>query len=189
MAERSPPWRRILRRLPSHFVVYENDAPLPRAYLAFDWISVAGGEEALEAIAAPDFDPRRMLVIEGLEAGPGSDLRGRGGDLVPAQIVSYRPSRVVIDTSADRPGYLVLTDTFYPGWKVTVDGRRERILPANYLFRAVPVEAGRHRLTFSYDPASFKVGATLTVAGSCAIALCVALGLYRASQARRAAGG
>jgi hypothetical protein len=189
LAERSPPWRRILRRLPSRLVVYENTAPLPRAYRVFDWVSATGGEEALEAIAAPDFDPRRMLVIEGLETGPGSDPQGRGGDLVPAQIVSYRPSRVVVDTSADRAGYLVLTDTFYPGWKVTVDGQRERIFPANYLFRAVPVEAGRHRMTFTYDPTPYRVGAALTVAALCAIALCGALGLYRALQARRAAEG
>jgi hypothetical protein len=189
LSERRPSWRRILRRLPSRYVVYENTAPLPRAYLAFDWVSSAGGEEALKAIAAPDFDPRRMLVIEGLEAHLGSDPRGRGGDLVPAQIVSYRPSRIVVDSSADRAGYLVLTDTFYPGWKVTVDGRRERIFLANYLFRAVPVEAGRHRLIFTYEPIPYRVGAAMTVSALCAIALCAALGLYRASQARRAAGG
>ena len=52
------------------------------------------------------------------------------------------PERIIVETDAARPGILVLTDTFYPGWRVTVDGASADLLRANYLFRGVYVPAG-----------------------------------------------
>jgi uncharacterized membrane protein YfhO len=46
-----------------------------------------------------------------------------------------------------------------------VDGRPAPILPANHLFRAVPVDAGTHRVRFVYAPASFRVGVASTLLG------------------------
>jgi len=61
------------------------------------------------------------------------------------------------------PGYLVLTDTFYPGWRAYVDGVETPIYQANYLFRAVPLNAGDHEVRFVYRPKSFAVGAALSL--------------------------
>jgi uncharacterized membrane protein YfhO len=56
-----------------------------------------------------------------------------------------------------------LTDTFYPGWRVTVDGKAGELLRANYAFRAVPLKGGRHEVTFSYRPRSFRYGAVVSL--------------------------
>ena len=60
---------------------------------------------------------------------------------------------------------LVLSDTYYPGWKALVDGKPEKIYQANYAFRAVPLNAGTHKVEFVYDPVSFKLGAGVTLLG------------------------
>jgi uncharacterized membrane protein YfhO len=60
---------------------------------------------------------------------------------------------------------LVLSDTYYPGWKVFVDGSPEKIYQANYTFRAVPLRAGTYQVKFVYDPMSFKLGAGVTFLG------------------------
>ena len=69
---------------------------------------------------------------------------------------------------------MVLADTYYPGWRLTVDGRAAEILRANGAMRGAMVGAGEHRLVYEYDPASLKVGAGLTVAGIIALVMLLA---------------
>jgi uncharacterized membrane protein YfhO len=70
----------------------------------------------------------------------------------------------------------VLTDIYYPGWNVYVDGKKENLERANYAFRAVHLEAGPHSIRFAYEPISLLLGicsvamftfllACLTIAG------------------------
>jgi uncharacterized membrane protein YfhO len=40
-----------------------------------------------------------------------------------------------------------------------VNGKEVKIYRANYNFRAIPLEAGKHEIKFIYDPISFKIGA------------------------------
>ena len=75
-----------------------------------------------------------------------------------AEIVSYQPDEVVIRAKGDRNSMLFLADSYYPGWRATVDGREEEIFRADSLFRAVRVPAGEHAVRFSFEPASFYLG-------------------------------
>ena len=68
-----------------------------------------------------------------------------------------------IHTQADQPGWIVIADTWYPGWQAWVDGRRAPVLRADYLFRGVPVDAGEHELRLVYQPVSFWLGAAITL--------------------------
>ena len=80
-----------------------------------------------------------------------------------AEIVSYQPNEVVIRASSDRNSMLFLADSYYPGWRATVDGREEEIVRANFLFRAVRVPAGEHTVRFSFEPESFFLGSQISV--------------------------
>jgi uncharacterized membrane protein YfhO len=73
-------------------------------------------------------------------------------------IEHYAPHRVVISAASDHPGYLVLTDTWFPGWTAHVDGRETPVERADYAFRAVRLESGRHEIEFRYDPGSVRLG-------------------------------
>jgi len=59
----------------------------------------------------------------------------------------------------------VTSETYYPGWEATVDGRRTPIRPANLVMRAVPVPSGDHVLTFTNRPPAFRHGALLAALG------------------------
>ena len=98
-------------------------------------------------------------MIEGVAA------RGDGAAPEPATIVRDSDDEVVLATDSARPGYLVLADTFYPGWKAEVDGREESIQPANAAFRAIPLAAGSHQVRFAYESSAVRWGWIVSLAG------------------------
>ena len=177
-------WRPVFRPEDGDYLVVEHPDPLPRAYVVYRTLPVDGEATALQAISRPSFDFRNTAVVESQDAdGPQAHGR-RVQKASPARIVRYDPARVVVELKTRRPGHLVLTDTFYPGWTATVNGSPAPILRANYLFRAVPVAAGEHTVTFRYEPRSFSLGATTSVA---AAALLIAGVVFAVRRPRRAA--
>jgi len=65
-------------------------------------------------------------------------------------ITTYETDKIVLDISYDQNGFLVISDNYHPGWKAEVDGVSKEIFRANYIMRAVPVPAGRHRIALTF---------------------------------------
>jgi len=73
-------------------------------------------------------------------------------------IIDSGANRVNIEVGTEQGGWLLLADTYYPGWQATVDGVAVDIQPAYGVFRAVQVPAGTHEIEFLYRPLSFAIG-------------------------------
>lgn len=131
--------------------IYENLEVLPRAFVVHQAEVVPDDDQALARLGDPTFDPTRAVVL-----ADGEPLTG--GGTATARIVSYAPEEVIVEATTDIPGYLLLTDTLYPGWEATVDGQPAGILRADLMFRAVRLEPGAHRLEFRYRPVSVRRG-------------------------------
>ena len=170
--------------------VYRNRRALPRAFLVHQAVAVPDQEAAWAAVHAPGFDPATTVVVEVVGAGVGAGLRPAPTPDVPerVEIVAYGLNEIVVEVEAGAPGYLVLSEVFYPGWRVFDEsGGRRLLLRANYAFRAVAVEPGTTRLHFIYAPASFRLGAA--VSGVTALALLAGLvWLWRRGVGRKGAG-
>lgn len=82
-----------------------------------------------------------------------------------ARIVSYALDSVTIRTTSSSDGFLLLTDNYYPGWKVTVDGKPMELYRADYSFRAVYVSRGNHVVLFQYAPSIVIIGGIVTMVG------------------------
>jgi hypothetical protein len=159
--------------------IYENPRVLPRAYLAHRVEVVPDGEAALRRLNEDDFDPAQGAVVE----GPVRGLSLSGEGITPATISLYTPLRVVVESESPRDGLLLLTDSYYPGWRAFVDGEEQPILRGNYLFRAVPVPAGRHSVEFVYAAGSFKTG--LLISGLAAGLLLLLVGARLFARLKR----
>jgi hypothetical protein len=152
------PGMRLLHRFPEHFSwLYEIDRPLPRAYIVSHMIYETQPAKTLRLLSSDEFDPSQQIILkEQVALETGQTSRGE------ANIVRDSNNGVVIDALLTGPGFLVLTDSHYPGWKVYVDGSERKLFRANYFFRAVALPAGKHRVDFIYDPVSFKIGAAVS---------------------------
>ena len=152
--------------------IYRVDRYLDRAFLVYDYEVMPDKASALKKITAADFDPLELLVLEqepalldvsvaALHSAPEPDV----------SVVRYEADDVVLEVSSPRPGFVVLLDTCFPGWKAFVDGDETPIYRADYNFRAVTVPAGRSSVHFTYRPLSFRIGLALALVSMGLLAL------------------
>ena len=80
-----------------------------------------------------------------------------------AKVTQYEPLRVVLEAETNQPGFLVLSDLYYPGWEATVDGEPVPIYQANASVRAVPLDEGTHTVEFRFKPKPLLYGALISL--------------------------
>jgi hypothetical protein len=174
--------------------VYENTTAYPRAWIVHDVHIVGREDDAVEfleargrrddgAVIIDDFNPRHEAVIEhrgettgktlsALQNGPGACGQKHSDR---ASIEHYSAETVTLDINAACPGLLVLSDTHFPGWRATVNGRDQTIYATDVAFRGVAVPKGTSRVEFRYEPRPFASGIVLAAAGLVAF---LAVGLF-----------
>jgi hypothetical protein len=154
---------------------------LPRAYFANEVKWGAPHESVLEFIAFSQksgFDPARLVILEHNRPGEKGQLvqaRTQSGGSARVEFAVDQPDRVKLHVSTDRDNYLVLADTFFPGWTATVDSKPSEIFRANAMMRSVFVPTGTHDVVFNYSPDSFKLGLALALIGGIAITAALAM--------------
>jgi hypothetical protein len=133
---------------------YRNRHPLRRLYL-FDQARFVDTEGEMDLILdREDFDPLREVLITGRDTSQGnSGVKPTGNPAV--SISNYENNRVVIQAFTPGGGWLVLADTFYPGWQATINGASARIYQADYMLRAVRTPAGNSEIVFDFRPTFF----------------------------------
>jgi Bacterial membrane protein YfhO len=137
-------------------------------------VRVSDGMDALIALLDPAFDPARMILLpRGQPVDPPAGFRGA------ATILHETADAVEIEAALSADGYLVLADTYDPGWKARVDGVSVAIQRANLAFRAVALPAGRHRVEMLYRPAAVLAAVALSALTILSSLLFLALPLRR----------
>jgi type IV secretory pathway VirB3-like protein len=169
---------------PDYDLIYEGEA---RIYENIDALPRAFALPRAEAVSEADLparlrtlDPRQLVLLDRVPvSNPKSDW-----PLQPAQVVSYTLNTVLVDVVLPGPGWLVLADSYFPGWRAyrsnpqdeMAGGAELEIVRANGNFRAVWLGAGAHRVRFQYSPTSFNVGLYASLA---ALVVVLLLALHR----------
>ncbi len=141
--------------------IYENKDALPRAFLVDKTIVIKDEKEILEYMKSKDFNPANEVILE--EGFKPSLHITHHTSYKRVDILEYSPDKVIIEANVGSPQFLVLSDSYYPGWKAYIDGQETRIYRADYILRAVHIDPCRHTIEFIYDPFSFKIGAVITL--------------------------
>jgi hypothetical protein len=155
--------------------VFAVPDPLPRAYVV-SGARIADGDAAWAALKDPAFDPSREVILPDGEAAPPGRFDGR------LRVLERKPDRLRFEVEGDRPGYLVMVDSYDAGWRARVDGIPTPVLRANIGFRAIAVPSGRHIVTSTYRPGAVGAGLGLSLLSALGV-----LGFAWTSSRRRAA--
>jgi hypothetical protein len=136
---------------------------IPRCYIVHD-MATRDENEILDFMMEERFDPLKQVVFE--EGNAPEKLLSSGS--VPAshekcRITSYENDEIKLVAEMVTPGFLVLSEINYPGWRVTVDGKAGGIFSGNYLFRIVPLHKGIHEVHFTFLPRSFIIGCVVSI--------------------------
>lgn len=126
--------------------VYENENVFPRAFMAYDYQLAQNKQEAIELLMNEEIDLAKIVILE--EKPQRLDFV-KGENKIEIEV--YQENRVVVVVETDKPGILILTDSYYPGWKATVDNKETKIYRANYNFRGIIIPEGIHEAIFEYD--------------------------------------
>jgi hypothetical protein len=145
--------------------------------------------EAAKRLLDPAFDPDREVLLADAPTSvrPTVDeaVEAPAGTPPPrAAIVSETQRQIVIETTAPADGFLLLADTFYPGWSADVDGAPVTMYRANLSVRAVQLPKGAHVVRFTYEAPGVQRGLQITAAALLALLVWLGLSLYRAKGSR-----
>lgn len=108
----------------------------------------------------PDFDPYRTVLLN-KEDYPKSRNKAVTIDHSMVSHATFRsviPHRASVLTSSNFDGWLVLSMTYYPGWRAYIDGKETKIYQANGAHVALSLEKGKHEIELMYEPPKFKIG-------------------------------
>jgi hypothetical protein len=148
--------------------VYRVEPAGQRAWMV-GRVRVADPTAALRAFEDSTFDPAREVVLEQPAAGPlGSQ------EASTVRFTRWGMNDMEMDVQAAAPGYLVVSELYYPDWKATVDGRPVPVVKADGFLRAVRLDAGRHRVGMAFESAALRRGLRLSLGSGLVLLLLVA---------------
>ncbi len=140
------------------YQVLENTNAFPRAFLVKNIITETQDEKILSSMFGSNINLSDTAVTE----EPISFEKNNGGSV---EIKKYTPNFIAIQTVSTASSFLVLTDSYYPGWEAKIDGNETHIFRTDYTFRGVKIPEGRHEVTFTYRPKSFRYGVYAAIIG------------------------
>ncbi len=99
-----------------------------------------------------------------VDALPSQDIEI---DQKSCEILSFemKPNTFKVETSGEKGCFLALQDKNYPGWKVFIDGVKNKIIKTNIVFKGVYIPAGKHLIEFSFLPRFFFFGMITSLIG------------------------
>jgi hypothetical protein len=142
-------------------VRFDQITSYPRLRWAACGIFVENGIEALELISSNQVNFEDEVIIEPLDESTADICMDQLTPVIQTKTSIANRTDLKLETS--NPGYLIIGDVWYPGWRAFVDSIPVPILRANYLFRAIVIPSGEHEVSIIYQPRWFYFGAALSV--------------------------
>ncbi|MBU0671467.1 MAG: YfhO family protein [Candidatus Margulisbacteria bacterium] len=140
--------------------VYENSNVLPKAFLVHEAKVLPSIAGVLKELNAGGFMAKTRVLLE--EAPPAEIYESDLPESV--RIEQYLPTGISIKVKAASPGFLIISENWYPSWQASINGKPAKIYKAYLTLMAIYVEKGEHLVRFSHRSSSLRAGTVITIA-------------------------
>jgi hypothetical protein len=133
----------------------ENTRALPRAFVP-PRVRYVRENAMSDMQSATDFAQTAWIETDAYQ--PHDAPNGPGVTTIKRVGLAYE-----LEATMERAGWIVISETAWPGWRAYVDDTRTRPHFANHAFLGVHIPAGRHRVRLVYLPESFTRGRLISI--------------------------
>ncbi len=147
----------------SQYALFQNIQAMPRAFIVHGAKTLQGRDAIFKELTSSEFNPLTCVILEEPSRLSTKTFKENLQKEPHPTILDYSPNNVTLKATLFEDGYLVLGDTFYPGWNAYVDGKKTQVFKTNYILRSVFLEKGNHVVKFAYEPKSFAIGMIITL--------------------------
>ena len=143
--------------------VQQNPSAMGNAWF-IDEINIVANADA-EIAALNGFNPSITAIVDARFA----ELMMDGLDNTEASIVltEYKPNYLKYNSNSERDGIVIFSEIYYDkGWNSYIDGELSPHFRANYVLRGMRVPKGNHSIEFKFEPNTYKIGETISLASS-----------------------
>mgnify|MGYP001824637069 CR=1 FL=1 len=154
-----------------YFILNPSSQPLRNPHaMGHGWIvndfKLAGNADE-EYLALGNTDLRQVAVVNREFEELVSDRLRHDEVSGTVELTEYRPNHMTYEVKLDQAALVVFSEVYYEGgWNAYIDGEPVPHLRANYILRALPVEAGEHTVEFDFVFEPFEKGEKVSFAGS-----------------------
>lgn len=170
----------LIKRVPvEDGYIYRNTQALPKAFLAGHLEYFENKEDMIDKMKADSFNPYFTVLTEDkvlfdkfnkFKKGEGKGIKS------DVQIKEYQANSILIETSSDKKSILVITDLFFPYWKVTINKVQDAIYRVNGIYRGIVVPPGKNEIRLTFKNPHFHKG--LLISGLMLAVVCMFFCIY-----------
>lgn len=165
-----------LNMLNTRYIIYNPDqAPIRNPYAYgnawfVDKVDIVENADA-EIEALNTIDPLKTAVVDKRFAKDLEGFTPQVDSTATIVLEKYRPNRLTYKTKASSEQLAVFSEIYYPGWKVTIDGKEATHFRADWILRGMLVPAGEHTIVFDFHPDTYVLAANVSAYSSFLILL------------------
>jgi hypothetical protein len=135
--------------------------PFPRAWAVNQVTGATGQTDARARLSHPPEEFRRMAFVTGTP--PALARCDNPGSVGP---VVRRGRTLTVHATMACAGMVIIGQTFYPGWRASVDGEPAKLYQADGFLDGIAVPAGQHVIALAWRPWSVFAGAAFSAFSS-----------------------
>ena len=148
-----------VKKISDEFFLLKNKKFLQRFYFIKDVINVDNIDEVRNKLWDNTYDPSDKALVENYDLRVS---RFNNYGLNNVNILKYENNFVDLEVNMKEDGYLVFSDTYYPGWKAYINGKETEIYKTNGIFKGIYIPEGEYNIRFRFLPNSFLIGVIIS---------------------------